>query len=132
MELTHKYGTLSKEEQLKDLKTELVALDRKIQLSLKPIEQGESEQEGTEVMQDGEGKAEELERSRPIEPTVAAPPSAPLRLKLTDRWKAAGRVSPLHNPLWTDCRRLWRKRRSLSDRRYKTKGRITTICNSSF
>ena len=66
-------GSWKKEEQLKDLKTELAALDRKIQLSLKPIEQGESEQEGTEVMQDGEGKAEELERSRPIEPTVAAP-----------------------------------------------------------
>ena len=66
-------GSWKKEEQLKDLKTELAALDRKIQLSLKPIEQGESEQEGTEVMQDGEGKTEELERSRPIEPTVAAP-----------------------------------------------------------
>ena len=60
------------------------------------------------------------------------PPSAPLRLKPTDRWKAAGRVSPLHSPLWTDCRCLWRKRRSLSDRRYKTKGRTTYCCNSSF
>ena len=46
------------------------------------------------------------------------PPSAPLRLKPTDRWKAAGRVSPLHSPLWTDCRRLWQKRCSLSDRKY--------------
>ena len=62
-----------REEQLKDLKTELAALDRKIQLSLKPIEQGESEQEGAEMMQDGEKKTEEMERSRPIEPTVAAP-----------------------------------------------------------
>lgn len=66
-------GSWKKEEQLKELKTELAALDRKIQLSLKPIEQGESEQEGTEVMQDNEGKTEELERSRPIEPTVTAP-----------------------------------------------------------
>ena len=45
---------------------------RKIQLSLKPIEQGESEQEGVEMMQDGERKTEELERLRPIEPTVTA------------------------------------------------------------
>ena len=65
-------GSWKKEEQLKDLKTELAALDRKIQLSLKPIEQGESEQEGVEMMQDGERKTEELERLRPIEPTVTA------------------------------------------------------------
>ena len=66
-------GSWKKEEQLKDLKTELAALDRKIQLSLKPIEQGESEQEAAEMMQDGEGKTEEMERLRPIEPTVTAP-----------------------------------------------------------
>jgi len=66
-------GSWKKEEQLKDLKTELAALDRKIQLSLKPIEQGESEQESAEMMQDEKGKTEEMERSRPIEPTVAAP-----------------------------------------------------------
>ena len=66
-------GSWKKEEQLKDLKTELAALDRQIQLSLKPIEQGESEQEGAEMMQDGEGKTEEMERSHPIEPTVTAP-----------------------------------------------------------
>ena len=65
-------GSWKKEEQLKDLKTELAALDRKIQLSLKPIEQGESEQEGAEMMQDGERKTEEMERSHPIEPTVTA------------------------------------------------------------
>ena len=59
-------GSWKKEEQLKDLKTELAALDRKIQLSLKPIEQGESEQEGAEMMQDSAGKTEEMERSRPI------------------------------------------------------------------
>ena len=41
--------------------------------SLKPIEQSESTQEEVEMMQDGERKAEELERSRPIEPTVTAP-----------------------------------------------------------
>ena len=66
-------GSWKKEEQLKDLKTELAALDRKIQLSLKPIEQGESEQEGAEMKQDSAGKTEEMERSRPIEPTVTAP-----------------------------------------------------------
>ena len=65
-------GSWKKEEQLKDLKTELAALDRKIQLSLKPIEQGESEQESAEMMLDEKGKTEEMERSRPIEPTVAA------------------------------------------------------------
>ena len=43
-------GSWKKEEQLKELKTELAALDRKIQLSLKPIEEGESQQEGTEMM----------------------------------------------------------------------------------
>ena len=61
-----------KEEELKQLKSELAALDRKIQLSLKPIEQGESEQESAEMMLDEKGKTEEMERSRPIEPTVAA------------------------------------------------------------
>jgi hypothetical protein len=35
-------GTWRKEDELKVLKTEFLALDRKIQLSLKPIEQGES------------------------------------------------------------------------------------------
>jgi len=35
-------GTWRKEDELKGLKTEFLALDRKIQLSLKPIEQGES------------------------------------------------------------------------------------------
>ena len=35
-------GTWKKEDELKVLKTEFLALDRKIQLSLKPIEQGES------------------------------------------------------------------------------------------
>ena len=59
-------GSWKKEEQLKDLKTELAALDRKIQLSLKPIEQGE------ENVEEQKGKTEEMERSRPIEPTVAA------------------------------------------------------------
>ena len=77
-------GSWKKEEQLKDLKTELAALDRQIQLSLKPIEQGESEQEGAEMMQDGEGKTEEMERSHPIEPTVTAP-SVSTSVAQTDR-----------------------------------------------
>ncbi|KAA6304909.1 putative type I restriction enzymeP M protein [termite gut metagenome] len=37
-------GAWRKENELKDLKSELSALDRKIQLSLKPIEQGEDKQ----------------------------------------------------------------------------------------
>ena len=67
-------GSWKKEEQLKELKTELVALDRKIQLSLKPIEQSESPQEDVEMMQNGEGTRKEMEQSCPIEPTVTAPP----------------------------------------------------------
>ena len=66
-------GSWKKEEQLKGLKTKLAALDRKIQLSLKPIEQSESPQEEVKMMQDGEGTREEMELSRPIEPAVAAP-----------------------------------------------------------
>ena len=38
-------STWRKEDELKELKTELQALDRKIQLSLKPIEQSEGVQE---------------------------------------------------------------------------------------
>ena len=67
-------GSWKKEEQLKELKTELAALDRKIQLSLKPIEQSESPQEDVEMMQNGEGTRKEMELSCPIEPTVTAPP----------------------------------------------------------
>ena len=66
-------GSWKKEEQLKELKTELAALDRKIQLSLKPIEEGESQQEGTEMMQDEAGETKEMERSCSIEPSVIAP-----------------------------------------------------------
>lgn len=66
-------GSWKKKEQLKDLKTELAALDRKILLSLKPIEQSESPQEEVEMMQDDEGTRGEMELSRPIEPAVAAP-----------------------------------------------------------
>ena len=39
-------STWRKEDELKELKTELQALDRKIQLSLKPIEQSEGKAEG--------------------------------------------------------------------------------------
>lgn len=65
-------GSWKKEEQLKSLKTELAALDRKIQLPLKPIEQSESPQEEVKMMQDGEGTREEMKLSCPIEPAVAA------------------------------------------------------------
>lgn len=41
-------STWKKEDELKELKTELSTLDRKIQLSLKPIEQGEQQQEQEE------------------------------------------------------------------------------------
>ena len=109
-------GSWKKEEQLKELKTELAALDRKIQLSLKPIEQSESPQEDVEMMQNGEGTRKEMEQSCPIEPTVTAPPSALSWLKPTDRWKATGRVTPLHSPQWTEYRPLWQERRLSSDR----------------
>ena len=42
-------GTWKKEDELKVLKTEFLALDRKIQLSLKPIEQEETKPEGVEL-----------------------------------------------------------------------------------
>ena len=41
-------STWKKEEELRELKSELQTLDRKIQLSLKPIEQGEAPQEQQE------------------------------------------------------------------------------------
>lgn len=66
-------GSWKKEEELKDLKTELAALDRKIQLSLKPIEEEESQQEGTEMMQNEAGETKEMERSCSIEPSIIAP-----------------------------------------------------------
>lgn len=43
--------TWKKEDQLQQLKSELAALDRKIQLSLKPIEQGEGKDEATDKQQ---------------------------------------------------------------------------------
>jgi len=42
-------GAWKKEDELKVLKTEFLALDRKIQLSLMPIEQGETKSEGVEL-----------------------------------------------------------------------------------
>jgi N12 class adenine-specific DNA methylase len=42
-------GTWRKEDELKVLKTEFMALDRKIQLSLKPIEQGETKTEESDL-----------------------------------------------------------------------------------
>ena len=44
-------GVWKREGELKDLKDELVVLDRQIQLSLKPIEQGDALQEDTNVLQ---------------------------------------------------------------------------------
>ena len=45
-------GTWKREEELKELKTELLALDRKIQLSLKPIDESEAPQQSADVRQD--------------------------------------------------------------------------------
>jgi hypothetical protein len=42
-------GSWRKEDELKVLKTEFLALDRKIQLSLKPIEQGEAKSEESDL-----------------------------------------------------------------------------------
>lgn len=47
-------GTWRKEDELKILKTEFLALDRKIQLSLKPIEQGETDPEEADVKNDSQ------------------------------------------------------------------------------
>lgn len=60
-------GTWKKEEELRDLKLELQTLDRKIQLSLKPIEQGEAPQEQTEQEPDNV-----LGQPHSIEPPVTA------------------------------------------------------------
>jgi|GEM_PF-3038822 hypothetical protein len=125
-------GSWEKEEQLKDLKTELAAINRKIQLSLRSIEQSESPQEEVEMMQDGEGTREEMELSRPIEPAVAAP-SISTSAAQTDRPLGSnGQSSSAIQPSMERLHRLWLKRCSLSDRRYKTKGRTTYCCNSSF
>ena len=109
-------GSWKKEEQLKELKTELAALDRKIQLSLKPIEQSESPQEDVEMMQNGEGTRKEMEQSCPIEPTVTAPPVS-TSVAQTDRpLESNGQSNPLHSPQWTEYRPLWQERRLSSDR----------------
>lgn len=115
-------GSWKKEEQLKGLKTELTTLDRKIQLPLKPIEQSESPQEEVKMMQDGEGTREEMELSCPIEPAVAAPLCQ--HLCGSNR---PGRVAQLHSPRWKDYHRLWLKRCSLSDRRYKQKDELHIV-----
>ena len=50
-------STWRKENELKDLKTKLSALDRKIQLSLKPIDESED-------------KAEEKQQEKPLNPNT--------------------------------------------------------------
>lgn len=65
-------GSWKKEEQLKDLKTELAALDRQIQLSLKPIEQGDAQQEEENIEEQKEMEGNISGQSRPIEPTANA------------------------------------------------------------
>ena len=65
-------GSWKKEEQLKDLKTELSALDRQIQLSLKPIEQGDAQQEEENVKEQKEMEENISGQSRPIEPIANA------------------------------------------------------------
>ena len=61
---------MEKEEQLKDLKTELAALDRQIQLSLKPIEQGDAQQEEENVEEQKEMAENISGQSRPIVPAA--------------------------------------------------------------
>ena len=65
-------GTWKKEEELKGLKAELATLDRQIQLSLKPIEQGNDARQEEQVQENGQ--------SHPIAPVatssyVGQPPS---------------------------------------------------------
>jgi hypothetical protein len=56
-------STWRRENELKDLKTELAAVERKIQLSLKPIEQSENKQEEEKQHE----KATEIQAEKPIE-----------------------------------------------------------------
>ena len=65
-------GSWKKEEQLKDLKTELAALDRQIQLSLKPIEQGDAQQEEENVEEQKEMEENISGQFHPIEPAANA------------------------------------------------------------
>ena len=65
-------GSWKKEEQLKDLKTELAALDRQIQLSLKPIEQGDAQQEEENVEEQKEMEENISRQFHPIEPAANA------------------------------------------------------------
>src|SRR3712207_4901070 len=65
-------GSWKKEEQLRDLKTELAALDRQIQLSLKPIEQGDVQQEEENVEEQKEMEENISGQSHPIEPAANA------------------------------------------------------------
>ena len=65
-------GSWKKEEQLKDLKTELAALDRQIQLSLKPIEQGDAQQEEENVEEQKEMEENISGQFHPIESAANA------------------------------------------------------------
>ena len=58
-------GVWKKEDELKDLKSEVAALERKIALSLKPIEQGDNSQE------QGKDEKQGQENQRPDTPTIA-------------------------------------------------------------
>ena len=77
-------GSWKKEEQLKDLKTELAALDRQIQLSLKPIEQGDAQQEEDNVEEQKKMEENISGQSHPIEPAANAPSVSTLSAQ-TDR-----------------------------------------------
>lgn len=63
-------STWKKEDELKELKTELSTLDRKIQLSLKPIHEDGATQENPDVRQDEPEKT--LGQSHPIAPSATS------------------------------------------------------------
>ncbi len=65
-------STWRKEEELKTLKTELATIERKIQLSLKPIEQGDSQQEAAE-------QQEHQQEQTPEDPPLHITPAEPQR-----------------------------------------------------
>ncbi|MDR1671782.1 MAG: hypothetical protein LBR57_04620 [Alistipes sp.] len=83
-----------KEDELRDIKTELAALDRRIQLSLTPIQQGdEGEPDGLDESEDLDGFDDLAEKQR-YEPWLAHEPTAAPTLT-----RVSEPPSPLSSPL---------------------------------
>lgn len=116
-------GTWSKEEELKELKVELQTLDRKIQLSLKPIEEHEVAQEpsqATHLTKPEMPAAEGMPgQSQPIVPPAPASSLAPSPPSQTDGCrKPPGRaLRTTHSPPYR-----YTSKGAPSRGRYKEKG----------